>query len=164
MNYWGLILIALVGGVIYFGARLFGNDSSKRARMHAESHGIEVTKASRQVPITNGTWHRIKYELKEEECACYSIPHQCKSPQQWKLLQRFDPEHKDTDYWKYESISVPSAELQAAIDSFKEDFDEDYYEIEVQSVSVNVYWNEWGGVEVVNTLLEHMKRFSLIDS
>ena len=163
MNYWGLILIALVGGVIYFGARLFGKDSGKRAKLHAESNGIEVTKVSRQVPITNGTWHRIKYELKEEECVRYSIPHKCKSPQQWKLLQRFDPEHKGTDYWKYESISAPSEKLQTAIDSFKRDFDEDYFEIEVKIDSVNVYWNEWGGVQIVNKLLQHMNRISLIE-
>ena len=127
------------------------------------AQGIAVSDVSRQVPITNGTWNRIKYELKEEICTLYTIPHECESPQPWKLLQRFDPEFKETDYWKYEASFTPSEELQSAISSFKEEFKEDYYEIEIQRDSVNIYWSEWGGKQIVNQLNKHMKVFSCIE-
>ena len=163
MNIEGIILLVAVGGVVYIGTQLFSKDSRKRARVHAVAQGIAVSDVSRQVPITNGTWNRIKYELKEEICTLYTIPHECESPQPWKLLQRFDPEFKETDYWKYEASFTPSEELQSAISSFKEEFKEDYYEIEIQRDSVNIYWSEWGGKQIVNQLNKHMKVFSCIE-
>jgi len=160
-------IILLLISIIFFGALIFfikkkTSPGSAITRDIALGFGISAKAVEREVPVSYGAYGKGNFKMEVHNCIAYSIPHTDKGCLEWRLLQRFDKKYKSTDYWTLETAREPSQELRDAIEKFKLDFSEEFFEIEVKDCQVVVYWEEWGGKEVVQKIHSHLEAFSKI--
>jgi len=160
-----VILLAVIWVAVHFFNKIPPSVNVKLGHIAAK-YGIKAEKVERNLPITGGLFSRMgdTVKLEKSECISYSLSHDSKEHIEWSLLQRFDAKYKATDYWVLNSNSELSEELKKAIHKFKQDFPEEFFEIEVKNGQIILFWEEWGNESTVKLIHSHMERFSRINA
>lgn len=133
---------------------------SAKCRKEAARLGILVTEVERDCPIYSRDMESV--ELEKGSVVRYSMPRVASDHSAiWTLLQRTKKLGATLPNNYLLTSSGPlSDQLMKELNKLAQDFDEEYFEFEGTSSEVAIYWEEWGGSEMVRSLHQVLKRLA----